>query len=247
MKFFRSLLMIISFSIFGVGSLAVGFFIFPFVNFLVKDNSKKLNTYSKIVYFSWNLFVKLLQIIGVLKLNIENLNQLKNIKNSIIVSTHPSYIDVLILLSLIPNTTCFVAPRLTENKFFKKIVESMFLISGKPIQELQIDTKKMIKEGFNILIFPSGIRHRKNEYPKIRKGAALVALNAKRNIVPIVMYTDFDFLQIGQPFYDAGEKPVTYTIKCNTEININKYLNYEDTVRQKKDLSNEITNNLYEL
>ena len=61
------------------------------------------------------------------------------------------------------------------------------------------------------------------------------------------MHTDFDFLQIGQPFYDAGEKPVTYTIKCNTEININKYLNYEDTVRQKKDLSNEITNKLYEL
>ena len=118
-----------------------------------------------------------------LKLDIENFDSLKNIKNSIIVSTHPSYIDVLILLSLIPKTTCFVAPRLTENNFFKKIVESMFLISGKPLEDLENDTKKMSEEGFNILIFPSGKRHRKGEYPKIRKGAALNAVQIAEYLV----------------------------------------------------------------
>lgn len=247
MKYIRSFLMLISFSIFGIGSLAVGFLAFPFIRIFIKNNSKRLEVYSKIVHSTWNIFVKFLQLSRVLKLNIEDINSLQNIKNSIIVSTHPSYIDVLILLSLIPKTTCFVAPRLTENNFFKKIVDSMFLISGKTIEELKDDTIKMIDEGFNILIFPSGIRHRENEYPKIRKGASLVALNAKKNIYPIKMHTDFDFLQIGQPFYDAGEKPVIYTIKCKEKIDINKYLIYEDEVQQKKDLTEEIRNKLYNL
>ena len=247
MKYIRSFLMFISFSIFGIGSLAVGFLAFPFIRIFIKNNSKRLEVYSKIVHSTWNIFVKFLQLSRVLKLNIEDINSLQNIKNSIIVSTHPSYIDVLILLSLIPKTTCFVAPRLTGNSFFKKIVESMFLISGKPLDELKNDTAKMINEGFNILIFPSGIRHRQNEQPKIRKGASLVALNSQKDIYPIIMHTDFDFLQIGQPFYDAGEKPVTYTIKCKDKICIDKYLSYEDEVQQKKDLTEEIKNKLYHL
>lgn len=239
--------MVISFSLFGIGCLVVGFLIIPVINFLIKNNSKRLDIFSHIVHNLWRFFICFLKTIGILKLNIEDIDSLKNIKNSIIVSTHPSYIDVVILLSLIPKTTCFVAPRLTSNNFFKKIVESMFLISGKPLNELENDTIKMIDEGFNILIFPSGIRHRKNEYPKIRKGASLVALNAKRNIYPVIMHTDFDFLQIGQPFYDAGEKPVNYTIKCNERIDIDKYLKYDDEVNQKKDLSEEIKNKLYNL
>jgi 1-acyl-sn-glycerol-3-phosphate acyltransferase len=239
--------MIISFSIFGIGSLIVGFLCFPLVRLFIKNNSQRLDTYSKIVHSSWKFFVRYLQLVGVLKLDIENFDSLKNIKNSIIVSTHPSYIDVLILLSLIPKTTCFVAPRLTENKFFKKIVESMFLISGKPLEDLENDTKKMSEEGFNILIFPSGKRHRKGEYPKIRKGASLVALNAQKDIVPIIMYTDFDFLQIGQPFYDAGIKPVTYCIRHLDAIKISEYLIIEDIVTQKKELSEKIKKTLYEL
>ena len=247
MKYLRSLLMVISFSIFGFGSIIVGFLIFPLIKLILQNNLKRLDLYSKIIHYSWNTFVKFLLLIRVLKLNIKNPSELKSIKNKLIVSTHPSYIDVLILLALIPKTTCFVAPRLTQNKFFKKIVESMFLISGKSPEELKEDTQKMFNNGFNILIFPSGIRHKKEEQPKIRKGASLIALNAEKDIVPIIMYTNFDFLQIGQPFYDAGEKPVTYTIQALDKIDIKPFLEYKDEVSQKKDLTKEIKKALYNL
>lgn len=246
MKAFRSFLMIISFSVFGIGCLIVGFLVLPIVNFFIKKKSKRLNIYSNIVHSTWKFFVKFLQLIGVLKFSIENINSFKHIKNSIIVATHPSYIDVLILLSLIPRTTCFVAPRLTENTFFKQVVESMFLISGKPLDELLIDTDFMLKEGFNVLIFPSGIRHRKNEYPKIKKGAALIAMNSKKDVIPVIMHTDFDFLQIGQPFYDAGEKAVTYSIKCNDKIKVEHFLINQDEVEVRKTLTEAIRNSLYE-
>ncbi len=247
MKTLRSILMIISFSIFGIGSLIVGLIVFPLIKFFAKDKKTRLNRYSGVVHSTWNIFIKAIQAVKIIKLDIENINTLKTIKNSVIVSTHPSYIDVLILLALIPKTTCFVAPRLTQNQFFKKIVESMFLISGKTLDELKNDTKTMMDYGFNILIFPSGIRHRKNEHPKIHKGAALTAINAQKNIVPVIMSTDFDFLQIGQPFYDAGIKPVTYSIKCAETIEISGFLEYTDEVSQKKDLTDKIKKALYEL
>ena len=247
MKALRSFLMVISFSIFGIGSLLVGMLIFPLIRLFIKNQDKRMDIYSSVVHSSWRVFVNFIRFIKIIKLDIDNIEKLKTIKNSIIVSTHPSYIDVLILLALIPKTTCFVAPKLTRNKFFKRIVESMFLISGKSLEELKEDTKKMFDYGFNILIFPAGIRHRKNEYPKIHKGAALTAINSKKDIVPVIMSTDFDFLQIGQPFYDAGEKPVVYTIRAGKIIEIEKFMEYQDEVLQKRDLTNEIKKALYEL
>ncbi len=247
MKFLRSCLVVFSFTLFGVGSLLVGFFVFPLIKFFVKGETSRYDCFSKTVHSSWKIFVAFLQLVKVLRLDIEDYEKIKNIKNSLIVSTHPSYIDVLILLALVPKTTCFVAPRLTENKFFKKIVESMFLISGKSLEEICQDTEKMFDNGFNVLIFPSGIRHRKDEQPKIRKGASMVALHSKKNIVPIIMHTDFDFLQIGQPFYDAGTKPVTYSISCLDSINIESLLNIQDEIEQKKKLTDEIKKSLYKL
>ena len=46
-----------------------------------------------------NIFVKFMGIIGVFRLKVEDINELQSIKNSVIVSTHPSYLDVLVLLS----------------------------------------------------------------------------------------------------------------------------------------------------
>ena len=247
MKKIRSLLVIISFGIFGIFSLFVGLVIFPLVRMFVKDEDRRLDTYSKIVHNSWEMFVKLIQFMTIIRIDAEDLEKLRSVKNSVIVSTHPSYIDVLIILSLIPKTTCFVAPRLTQNKFFKKIVESMFLISGKPLEELKQDSKYMLDRGFNVLIFPSGIRHRKGEQPKIRKGASMIALSAKKDVVPIIMFTNFDFLQIGQSICDAGSEPVVYSIKCADTIKIEEFLKEDDEVSQRKNLTNEIKKSLYEL
>ena len=98
MKFLRSCLVVFSFTLFGVGSLLVGFFVFPLIKFFVKEEASRYDCFSKTVHCSWKIFVAFLQLVKVLRLDIEDYEKIKNIKNSLIVSTHPSYIDVLILL-----------------------------------------------------------------------------------------------------------------------------------------------------
>lgn len=63
----------------------------------------------------------------------------------------------------------------------------------------------MLDMGFNLIVFPTGSRHRKNEHPKIKKGAATIALNANKDITPIEITSSEDFLFIHQPFYAAGK------------------------------------------
>ena len=213
-KFFRSVLVLFCFGIFGAGACIINFLLFPSAKIFIKK--EKLNDfYSETIHKVWRFFTNFLIFTGVMKLNIKDRKEIEQIKNKIIVSTHPSFIDVVILIGLIPRTTCIAKEALARNPIMKNILNTIFITNEANLEEFQKQTKELLDEGFNVIIFPSGIRHRKNEFPKIKKGAALIALNAKRNIVPLKLYTDFDFLFIHQPVWQAGEKPVVFSlVKC---------------------------------
>lgn len=241
MKSIRAFIVLSGFLFFYIGALIINFLVFPSIEAFAKDKKKK---YASVVYNSWRGFIKYLSVTGVLKLNVEDIEKISSIKNKIIVLTHPSYIDILVLMSIIPNSTCFVKEGLMHNPAMKNIISKIFIPSGLDLNDMQRITKEYLDEGFNLIVFPMGIRHRKNEYPKIKKGTALIAMNAHKNIIPIEMYTDYDFLQIGQSVLDAGEKPVNYYIKTLKEIDINNLIT-DDEVDSRKNITKAISEALY--
>lgn len=250
-KFLRGVIVISSFTFFGVAALFFRYITLPVKKFIwsyqQNNENKSLKIrYSEVLQRSWQGFLNFLINVRILKLEIDDIERLKNIKNSIIVSTHPSFIDILILISIIPHSTCFVAERLANNIFLKGIVNLLFIIEGQTQSAWLEESKSMIDEGFNLIIFPMGIRHRKNERPKIRRGTALLAQKTKKDIVMINMSTSYDFLQIHQPIYEAGIEPVVYILEYKGTIPINEFIEkYPDEVTCRTELSKYITKNLY--
>ena len=239
-KFFRGLNVVFMFGFFGLGALFIRYFIFPFQ----KTKLENYHTLQK----SWKFFIWLISKTGVMNLTVENIEKIKNIKNSIIVSTHPSFIDIVILMSIIPDSTCFVAPKLAKNPFFKGMVTLLFILDTKEPDIWLNNSIKKLDEGLNIIIFPMGSRHKANEHLKIRRGAALIAQKSGKNIVALDIKTDTDFLQAKQPIYEAGIKPVEYNISYLEEINTKEMLEkYPDTVTFKTEVTKKITKILYKL
>jgi len=220
MKYIRSILAVFCFFIFGIGAVILNFLLFPFIK-----NNKELC--SDIIHYTWKFFVNLMMWLKLFRLDIKKLGK---IKNKVIVSTHPSFIDIVILIALIPRSTCFVKKELAHNPILKNLVTSIFITNEVELEELKSESKKMLDRGFNVIIFPSGIRHRRDEFPKIRKGASLVALNAGKNIVPVRMFSDRDFLFINQPFYAVSDRCVNFEIEQMREINIADFIGESCTV-----------------
>ena len=235
MTIIRSIITVICFLIFGLGAALMNFLLFPFIK-----NNKKLC--SDIIHNLWRFFVNLIVFLRMIKLDIKKLDR---IENKVIVATHPSFIDIVVLIALIPRSTCFVKKELAHNPILSNIVNSIFITNEVDIEELKTQSKSMLDRGFNVIIFPSGIRHRKNEFPKIKKGASLVALNAGKNIVPIRIFTDKDFLFINQPFYAASDSVVTFEVETCEEIDISEYQNDTEIVAKKK-ITKRIEEELYE-
>ena len=236
MKYIRSILAVFCFFIFGIGAVILNFLLFPFIK-----NNKELC--SDIIHNTWRFFVNLMMFLKLFRLDVK---KLEKIENKVIVSTHPSFIDIVILIALIPRSTCFVKKELAHNPILKNLVTSIFITNEVELDELKSESKKMLDRGFNVIIFPSGIRHRRDEFPKIRKGASLVALNAGKNIVPINMFSDRDFLFINQPFYAVSDRCVNFEIEQMREINIADFIG-ESEIITKQRLTHKIEEELYGL
>lgn len=234
MRKIRSAMVFISFFVFGCGAVLLNFFVFPFIK-----NNKFLC--SDIIHHAWKFFIYFMMSLGLFKLKIKKLSK---IENKIIVATHPSFIDIVILIALIPRSTCFVKKELAHNPILKNLVNSIFITNEVDLDELKSKSKEMLDMGFNVIIFPSGIRHRKNEFPKIKKGASLVALNSNTNIVPIKFFTDYDFMFINQPFYEVGENRVTFEVEQMPEINVQDFISDSEIISKKK-ITQQIKKSLY--
>lgn len=237
-RLYRSFILIFMFVLFGLGALFIRYIIFH----AQKNKIKHYDTLQK----AWKLVIFLMVKTGLISIEIDDKERLENIKNSIIVSTHPSFIDIVILMSIIPHSTCFVAEKLARNPFLQGMAKHLFILEGQEMDKWVNSAVEALENGLNVIIFPMGTRHRKNEKIRIRRGAGLIASVSKKDIVLLHLEQSYDFLHIHQPFYDAGDKTVKYNLKYIGEINTSEYLNnYPDSVTFKTQVIKEISNLLY--
>lgn len=215
-SFLRSLTVLFFFVLFGLGAGVVNFILFPMGKIFAKN--KKLY-YSNIIHGSWKFFIRVLEASRIIKLDISDYDELRQISGKIIVSTHPSLIDIVILTGLIPKTVCMAKKQLLNNPLFGNILKALYITNDVDIEEFKKGAAAALQEGFNVVIFPTGKRTNTDEDLKIHKGAALLAIASGVPIVPISMKTNYSFLGIGQPIYDCCSESVIYTIKQMPEIN----------------------------
>lgn len=222
-KIYRSFIVIFLFGFFGCGALILNFIIFPYISLFEKKENKR-KVYCNIVHKSWKFFCDMIEKFGIIKINFENIEELKKLKSKIIVANHPSFIDIVILVGYLPNTICVAKKELRKNFFMGNIVKSLFLINDEDKDNLIKETTKLLNENFNIIVFPTGTRTETNKESKLYKGAATIALHTQTEIIPVFINCDSKFLAKNQCFCDAGENTVNYYFHINPTIKTIDYI-----------------------
>ena len=237
MKYWRSFVVLFLFCFFGVGSLILGLIYIPLTGLFIKPE-KRRPFYCNVVHNLWAFSTNLMQVTGSINLNIDKDTEtsLKNTKGSVIVANHPSFIDIVLLIGLIPNSLCVVKKEVKKNPVMSNIVKSAYLINDEDNELLKQEATKALNHGFNVIIFPTGTRTVEGEDMKLHKGAVSLAMYANAPIVPIHISCDYKFLAKHQKILDAGTKPVNYYLTLNETINIDEYRepNLDDTKLRRR-------------
>jgi len=174
------------FAFFGSCSLGLALGLFPIFHVLAGFSEKRF----KVIVRNFNhhyfkLFVKVITVVGCMRLKVENKEQLANLKSKVVIANHPSLLDVVILFSLVPNADCIVKGSLIENKFISLIVRNLYIPNNVPFDEQLERARKSMEEGNNLIIFPEGTRSKPNQPWEFKKGAARFALYSQNDVVPV--------------------------------------------------------------
>ena len=171
----RSALALLFFLAFGVGGLVLGCLLFPPLALFRARRAMRA-----LVRACYRLFVWAARATGMIRvvLSAEDRARLAAMRGCVVVASHPTLIDVVVLLSLLPDATAVAKAAAGRNFFYSRVVRAAFLVNDNP--QLMLDAAKgLLADGVNLAIFPEGTRTPADASGrKLHRGAAQIALYA---------------------------------------------------------------------
>ena len=144
----------------------------------------------------------------------EDRAQFRAMRGRVVVASHPTLIDVVILLALLPDTTAVAKAAAGRNFFYSRVVNAAFLVNDNPLHVLE-EAKDLLARGGNLVIFPEGTRTPVDApRHKLHRGAAQIALHAGAPVQCVSLACDPPVLAKGQPPWDVGDRIITFTLRA---------------------------------
>lgn len=176
-------------------------FVLPLQRLVVKDDKAQKKIARKTVHYTFKFFIAFMAFVGIFKFDLASAKQLKTLNGHLIMANHPSLIDVVVLISLIPNADCVVKTHLFNNVFLKGVVGNAGYISNAEPTGLLSDCEASLKAGNNLIIFPQGTRTKPNESLRFQRGAANIAIRCQAKVTSVILRVTPSTLTKNVPWY----------------------------------------------
>ncbi|MBS1228769.1 MAG: phospholipid/glycerol acyltransferase [Proteobacteria bacterium] len=173
------------FAAFGGGALALSLLVFPLL-LLVPEKSRSRQA-RRIIHQSFVAFIGLMESVGIMRLEVIGGERLKNCRNALVLANHPTLIDVVALISLMPEASCVVKRALWQNPFLGGVVRAAGYVSNAEPENLIEDCADDLAAGNPLIIFPEGTRSAPDQPLHFLRGAAYVALKSGMPILPVLI------------------------------------------------------------
>ncbi|WP_175748524.1 lysophospholipid acyltransferase family protein [Burkholderia pyrrocinia] len=144
-----------------------------------------------VIHYFFRLLVALLQRIGVMRLEVSGVSRLVEDGPAIVVANHPTWLDVMVLLSLTPKACCVVKRGHWGNPCFWGIVRAAEYVSNADAVELVESGARQLAAGYTMIIFPEGTRSPGGDrLHAFSRGFAHMALQSRVRILPVLIDCD---------------------------------------------------------
>lgn len=209
-----------SFAIFGLGGVCIALSMLIFLYPLPLNRLKKQKITRRTIWAATWLYVRMMRLMGLLTFEFENIAPLRDGKQ-LVIANHPSLLDVVFLLSVMPNTNCIVKSALFKNPFTFGVVSlAGYIPNSEDGDELVQRAADIIAEGQTLIIFPEGTRTSDFDNLRFKRGAANIALRAQCPIRPVLIDCTPITLRKHQPWYAVPDSPPHFRLKALAPLSL---------------------------
>lgn len=211
------------FAVFGLGGLVLTLVMYPALRLFVHPAATRKRYAQFLISRLFAFFVVLMRACGLFTWEVDGRERLKP-RGCVVVANHPSLIDVVFLISLMPRVDCIVKRRLWRNPFMGGPVRAAGYIPNDHGPELVEKARRSLSAGNNLLIFPEGTRTRPGEPMKFQRGATSIAVHARADVIPVTIRFSEPFLTKQTRWYNISTQKLHITISVDRPIDVGPYI-----------------------
>ena len=190
------------FTFLGVGGCLLSLFVLP-VLARIPASGKELprQRMERVIRACFRLFVYGLELSTILKVEAVGFPDPEDLAGTIIVANHPSYLDIVVLIALLPRAVCVVKEAVWNNFFFGGLVRYAGFISNQDPEAVLDNCREALATGRILVVFPEGSRTRPGQPLKFHRGAAHLALRTGAPLRPFTITVTPPLLAKGDRWY----------------------------------------------
>lgn len=224
-QFYRLIFTGLSFIFFGLGGLLLTLTAFPLINIFIRDKDRRANAAQWLVHQAFRSHILFMTFFKVISVEIIGAEKLASDRGTLIISNHPSLIDVVLLTSLMRQTQCIIKADIWRNPFMRGVVTAAGYIKNDDHPEkLLADCAAVLRDGHNLIIFPEGSRSVPGRAMKLHRGVANIAIMAAAPIRLIRIDCVPPSLMKGQKWWQIPQVRSHFTVTVGGLIEITNFI-----------------------
>jgi 1-acyl-sn-glycerol-3-phosphate acyltransferase len=166
-----------------------------------------------VIAFAYRTFWATASAIGMMRIDADCLDALRDERGVIFVANHPTMLDALLLVARLPRSACIMKADLMRNIFLgagARLARYICNDSARAMVRLAVED---LKNGGQLVIFPEGTRTVAPPLNAFRPGVTLIAKLAQAPIQTVFIDTDSPYLGKGWPLWRVPPLPIVFTLR----------------------------------
>jgi 1-acyl-sn-glycerol-3-phosphate acyltransferase len=188
------------FVLFGVGALVISVTMFPLLRLSTWNADTARRRIQHGMQLTFRAYMETMRLLGILTYRVDGAERLRK-PGRLIVANHPTLLDVVLLVSQMPEVDCIVKSGLWRNPFLRWPVSWAGYLPNAAGEKLIEECSATLRLGHSLLVFPEGTRTVPGRPLRMQRGAAHIALAANSDILPVTITCDPPTLFKGNPWY----------------------------------------------
>jgi 1-acyl-sn-glycerol-3-phosphate acyltransferase len=167
----------------------------------------------KLIHKLFRFFVGYMRAFGLVELDTSELSGLREFGGLIVAANHPCLLDVVLMVSQMPQTVCLMKGSLARNIVLSGTARLAGYVHNKSGLGLVKKCEERLQEGASLLVFPEGTRTLGGRLLPFKMGFALVAVLTRSPVQTVFITTDTNFLGKGRPLFKRPAFPLHYSLR----------------------------------
>lgn len=211
--------------LFGGGAI-LALTLFPALQFGARG--RRAARVQAVIHLLFRFFVRMLRVLRIIDLTVEGGEKLPVEGGRLVIANHPTLLDVVLLMTLVPRAQCIVKAELWDSRYLGGVMRSAGYIRNDLSAEHLLDAcREALDQGRNLIIFPEGTRSMPGEPLRFRRGFANIATHLGVELQLITIMCTPPTLLKGDKWWMIPARRPRFSIAVDKRVQVSDWTGFE--------------------